>query len=222
MWYKQRLMAQVNGKELFGQLVKELSSDDRTGTEYGEALRKPDSDRSLLLTAHIVVERLIESMLETRLPHREFWIPTADFDSKVRLARALGLIREQEHHACSVLNKARNALAHKLEPLPEKWRVELKRVASVIKPAPDDDPDSYYVILRRVVAVVLGCRNKRVFEYRRTRLRHDHGQRWLEIMKHKIDEEMMSDEKFDEELINIQVDLQLVREVNERKSKEQK
>jgi hypothetical protein len=31
MWYKQRLMAQVNGKELFGQLVKELSSDDRTG-----------------------------------------------------------------------------------------------------------------------------------------------------------------------------------------------
>jgi hypothetical protein len=41
-------------------------------------------------------------------------------------------------------------------------------------------------------------------------------------MKHKIDEEMMSDEKFDEELINIQVDLQLVREVNERKSKVQK
>jgi hypothetical protein len=222
MWYKQGLMAQVNGKELFGQLVKELSSDDRTGTEYGEALRKPDSDRSLLLTAHIVVERLIESMLETRLPHSEFWIPTADFDSKVRLARALGLIREQEHHACSVLNKARNGLAHKLEPLPEKWRVELKRVASVIKAAPDDDPDSFYVILRSVIAVVLGCRNKRVFEYRRARLRHEHGQRWLEIMKDKIDEEMMSDEKFDKELINIQVDLQVAREVNERKSKVQK
>jgi hypothetical protein len=221
MWYKQRLMAQVNGKELFGQLVKELSSDDRTGTEYGEALRKPDSDRSLLLTAHIVVERLIESMLEHGYLIVSFGYPR-QISIQVRLARALGLIREQEHHACSVLNKARNALAHKLEPLPEKWRVELKRVASVIKPAPDDDPDSFYVILRRVVGVVLGCRNKRVFEYRRTRLRHDHGQRWLEIMKHKIDEEMMSDEKFDEELINIQVDLQLVREVNERKSKVQK
>ena len=36
----------------------------------------------------------------------------------------------------------------------------------------------------------------------------------------QIDDEVMSDEKFDEELINIQVDVQLVREVNQRKSKE--
>jgi hypothetical protein len=209
-------MAQVDGKDLFGQLVKELSSDDPTGTEYGEALRKPDSDRSLLLTAHIVVERLIESMLETRLPHHEFWLPTADFDTKVRLARALGLIREEEHRACSVLNKGRNALAHKLEPLPEKWRVELKRIASVIK-SDDKDPNEFLVILRKVVAVVFGCRNKRVFEHRRAMLRHEHGQRWLEIMKEKLHEALMSDDKVDEELLQLQVDLQVAREVNQQK-----
>lgn len=210
-------------KDLFGELVKELSRHDRKGYEYGEALRKPDSDRSLLLTAHIIVERSLESMLETRLPHHEFWIPTADFDSKVRLARALGLIREEEHRACSVLNKARNTLAHNLEPLPDKWRLELKRIASIIKVTdPKEDPDDFYVILRRVVAVVLACRNKRVFEYRRAMLRHEHGHRWLELMKEKIDEEMSSDENFDEELVSLQVDLQVAREVNEAKNKEQK
>lgn len=206
------------GKKLFGQLVHELGHSDETGKFYGDALRKPDPDRSLLLTAHIIVERLIESMLETRLPHPEFWLPNAEFDSKVRLARALGLIVEQEHRACSVLNSARNALAHKLEPLPQKWRVELKRLASVVKvPQTDEDPDDFYGILRKVVAIVFGRRNHMLFHHRRARLRDEHGQRWLEIVKQKIDEAFMSGE-FDEELINLQVDLQIAREVKQRKT----
>lgn len=209
----------INGKEIFGQLVKELNSDDPTRDHYAASLRNPDPDRSLLLTAHIIVERLIESTLETRLPHPHFWMPTADFNSKVRLARALGLIHEEQHRACSVLNSARNALAHKLDPLPQKWRDELERLSWAVKVDPTKDEGSFQAILRKVVAIVLGRREKMMFNHRRLKMREEHRQRWHELMEQKVHEVLMSGNAFDQELMNLQVDLQLAREVNQRKNR---
>ena len=208
----------IKGKELFGQLVQELRADDRSGHRYGESLRNADPDRSSLLTAHIIVERLIESTLETRLPFPDFWIPTVDFGSKVRLARALGLIREEEHCVCSVLNSARNALAHKLEPLPQKWREELKRLSFRAPWEPSEDRDSLQLILRKLVTIILARREHMMFHHRRFMLREENGQRWFEVMKQKIGEAFMSEDVFDEELLQLQVDLQIAREVNKMKS----
>ena len=68
-------------------------------------------------------------MIETCLQHPKIWLDSADYRSKVNLAKAMGLIGDKELAICRVLNAARNATAHGLDPLPEKWKVELERLA---------------------------------------------------------------------------------------------
>jgi len=61
---------------------------------YASYLLEPDHDRTLLLTAHVVAERLPEGMISTVLVYPEAWLREADFRSKLSLARALGLIEQ--------------------------------------------------------------------------------------------------------------------------------
>jgi hypothetical protein len=137
----------------------------------------PTRDRNSLLTAHIVVERLIESILETRLPFPDFWIPTADFSSKVRLARSLGLIYEDEHRICSVLSAARNALAHKLEPLAAKWRTELKRLAFGKSANSSRREYNFQDTLLMLMAIVMARSDRTRFYHKRLQLREQYSER---------------------------------------------
>ena len=206
-----------NGRALFGQLVKELTGEEGvTVRRYRDFLLRPDPDRNLLLTTHIIVERIIELILETRLPAPAVWIPTADFGSKVRLARALGLIEEEQHRVCSVLNSARNALAHKLEPLDEKWRVELKRLAFGRRKKSAENNKSFQDMLIDLIAIVFAsCLHAR-FHYKRYQLRERYRDRALELLKQKIHENLMSPienaRDLDGELLNLEVDLQIAHE----------
>jgi hypothetical protein len=88
----------------------------------------PDGDRPVILTAHAVPERLLGDMISTRLCDPHVWLNEADFGSKTNLSRALGLIGERKMSVCRVLNSARNSAAHGLEPIADKWRIEIMRL----------------------------------------------------------------------------------------------
>jgi hypothetical protein len=112
--------------ELFDLLVER----DRTQLrKYSSYLLQPDSERTLILNAHLIVEHLLEGIISTSLESPEVWLQEASFGSKVNLAKALGLIGEYEVACCRVVNSARNKIVHSLEPLPRKWIVELERLA---------------------------------------------------------------------------------------------
>jgi hypothetical protein len=213
-----------NTHDLFGQLVKELTDEEgQTVRRYRDYLLSPDPDRNWLLTTHIIVERLIESILETRLSSPDVWIPTADFSSKVRLARALGLIGEEQHRVCSVLHNARNALAHKLEPLANKWRVELNRLAYGRRRKPANDQNDFSNMAIELISIVFASCLRARFYHKRLQLKHQYSDRWLEVMKQKLHETLTSPietaDGLDEELLKLEVDLQIARESKQAKNK---
>ena len=63
---------------------------------YASYLLQPDHDRTLVLTAHLVAERLLEGMISTVLVYPDAWIREANFRSKLSLAKALALIEQRE------------------------------------------------------------------------------------------------------------------------------
>ena len=87
-----------------------------------------DPERSLILTAHSIVERMLGEMIEVYLKEPATWLDEADFRSRTNLAKSIGAIAERETNICRVLNSARNHVAHRLEPLPDKWRLEIMRL----------------------------------------------------------------------------------------------
>lgn len=82
-------------------LARHLSAEDEIG---------------LIVRAHLYVEvglnRLIESVLVNR---NALKVADLKFSLKLRLARALGAIEENDQRACMVLNKLRNDFAHDLQ-----------------------------------------------------------------------------------------------------------
>lgn len=212
----------TNGHTLFGELVKELTAEEGvTIRRYRDYLLRPDPDRNLLLTTHIIVERIIELTLETRLPAPAAWIPSADFSSKVRLARALGLIGEEEHRVCSVLNSARNALAHELEPLANKWRIEFNRLAYGSRHRSTNNRNDFAKTLIELISIVFGSCLRARFYHKRFQLREQYSDRWRELIKQKIREAWTSPDEsaaaLDEELLALEVDLQIARDLKHAK-----
>ena len=157
--------------------------------KYSACLLEPDHDRTLVLTAHVVAERMLEDMIATRLEHPQVWLREADFRSKTNLARALGLIRERELNICGVLNKARNAMAHTLEPLQEKSRKEMERLAygkgSGLTWKKDVSKDLNQV-LRVLMAYLAAPLLQAKFRTHLQKLRNDHRERWHSLWVEKM------------------------------------
>jgi len=155
---------------------------------YAGHLFQPDPDRALLLAAHLVTERLLGAMIETTLVHPEAWIDEADFRSKVNLAKAMGLIGDEELAICRVLNSARNALAHNLEPLPQKWKVELERLTFGSKHERNGQKNDLSAILLELFIMIAAPWLYVRHYHRMKNLREQHKDHWLEIMKKKLRE----------------------------------
>jgi hypothetical protein len=156
--------------------------------KYAGHLLEPDRDRALLLTAHLVTERLLGAMIETALMHPEVWIDDADYRSKVNLARAMGLIGDKELAICHVLNSARNAMAHALEPLPEKWKVELERLAFGSQRKRDGQKKDMAVTLEALITRIAAPWLYARHNHKLQKLREQHAKRWQEIMERKLRE----------------------------------
>lgn len=164
--------------------------------EYVAHLLDPDPDRALLLTAHLVTERLLGAMIEIALSHPKIWLDDADYRSKMKLARAMGLIGDKELAICRVLNSARNATAHGLEPLPEKWKIELERLAFGPRRKREAQKKGITATLRvlitRIAAPWLYIRYhhnlQKLQEQNRQKLQEQHAERWQKIMTRKLGE----------------------------------
>jgi hypothetical protein len=151
---------------------------------YASYLLQPDHDRTLVLTAHLVAERLLEGMISTVLVYPDAWIREADFRSKLSLAKALALIEQREVNICKVLNSARNAIAHTLDPLPDKWRKEMERLAygraSGIRWKKGVAKDLNQ-ILRVPLALIASRLLQAKFKTHLGRLRQEHGEQWKSL-----------------------------------------
>lgn len=76
-----------------------------------------DSDELLtvVLRAHLWLDRELRLMIERPLPHPERLIRSWDFPHRLQLVAALGIIEEEEAEALEYVNELRNRLAHRLD-----------------------------------------------------------------------------------------------------------
>lgn len=187
---------------------------------YAEHLLTPDVERTLIVTAHLVAERLLGDMIATKLPHPNYWLEEADFRARTNLARSLGLIGDDELAICRVLNAARNSIAHQLDPLPEKWATELRRLAfgrkgqdsSIAKGKPGLHA-ALSQLITRLAAPWLYAR----MQARLESLRKENGDRWKELMAERLEKEpdpenVLVDEVRREAVV-IEVELALAKEL---------
>jgi hypothetical protein len=121
---------------------------------YVEHLLEPDKERALILMTHVTVERLLGDMLEATLANPAVWLDESDYRSRTNLARALNLIGDEELNVCRVLGSARNQVAHKIEPLAPKWRIELLRLAAPFVDHTDETPANLAKALHELVIQV--------------------------------------------------------------------
>ena len=164
--------------------------------KYVVHLLDPDPDRALLLTAHLVTERLLGAMIAAALSHPKIWLDNADYRSKMKLARAMGLIGDKELAICRVLNSARNATAHSLEPLPEKWKIELERLAFGPRRKREAQKKDITATLHELIACIAAPwlyiryhdNLRKLYEQNQHKLQEQHAERWQKIMKRKLGE----------------------------------
>lgn len=197
-------------------LAEEIAEHKR----YKTYLLEADPDRSLLLTAHLVIESALASMISTQLHHPEPWLQKANFLSKVNLAKALGLIGSRELAICTVLNKARNEMVHTLQPLSAKWKVELERLAygSSKDRSKKRSPGLGRTLLELFVYIAAAS-DHAAFNKKIRDLTIRHGDRWVDLMKAKMWEDIRSEKpksSDNKSLRHYEVSLQLVRELQQQ------
>jgi hypothetical protein len=145
------------------------------------------NQRDRTLGAHLAIEGLLESMLETVLPRPKYWMETADYKSKVSLALSMGLIGEKERTICQVINKARNAMAHSVDPLPEKWRIEMHRLAQGLEIHKSDPKDLNKIVMGLMVKITAPFLYTRRRHYIKNVMKN-HPDLWNQLLYKKMDE----------------------------------
>jgi hypothetical protein len=166
-----------------------LSDDFEHLRELYGHMGEPNRERSLVLDAHLVTEAMLTGMIQTSLLRPEKWLNDATYRSKLNLATAMGLIADEEHAILSVLNSARNAVAHVLDPPSEKWenwKVELERL-TVKKRERAEARKDLAAILKDVVCLLTGPWLYAHYHHKRSQLRLQHTDRWLKIMSRKLE-----------------------------------
>jgi hypothetical protein len=206
--------------ELFEILTEDYKDEHH---KLVEAFGNRDNDRTAILTAHLISERLLEGMIETMLMHPSVWLKGTDYRSKTNLAYALGLIGDLEFVCCKVLNRCRNSIAHDLEPLPDKWRLELERLTKKEgerKGWKHLEPGlikSLFVLL----ATISHAWTHAKFNQNWKQLRQAHGDRWIELYTLKMkDAEQKNLGVLDEINFSYETDLELAREVQQQRNLE--
>jgi hypothetical protein len=163
-----------------------LAKDYEVLKGYVSGLLNPDPDRALILAAHLVIEQLLGDMIAPSLPHPNIWLDESDFRSRVNLARALGSIGDKELRICRVIGAARNAAAHTMGPLPEKWRTEMERLAfgkKATRQMPEPSfRETVHELLVPIVAPWLYVR----FRSNHQLLRENHKDRWLKLVSERL------------------------------------
>jgi len=188
--------------------------------KYASYLMEPDHERTIILNAHLVAEHLLEGIISTALVNADVWMAEADFRSKLGLTRALGLLNEHQIACCMVLNKARNNIAHSLEPVSEKWKVEMTRLAygkgSGIKWR-GNVPKNLNETLRVLLALISTAWLRARFRVHVLKFREENIERWKDLMTKKaianLDVFLGKEGPAGEDKLSFEVDLELAREI---------
>lgn len=133
-------------------------------------------------------------------------------------------MNKRELNICKVLNVARNAIAHTLDPLPDKWRKEMERLAygggSGIRWKKDVSKNLNQT-LRVLLALVCSRLLQVRFRTHLTKLRKVHGERWKSLWVEKILPNMdLFGNIEEEERLAYEVDLAIVKGLAEKRKLE--
>lgn len=120
------LGSDVSGSnELRDMLLKEERKELKN---TADRIAKFKQEQVVIVTAHRFVEKLVSDMIATRLVRPDVWLRNADYLSKVKLAKALGMLGQEEYSICCVLGSARIAF-ERLNLLPQNCRAKILRIA---------------------------------------------------------------------------------------------
>jgi len=127
----------------------------------------------------------VSDMIATRLVQPHEWLDDADYLSKIKLAKALGILGQKEYSICRVLALARSAFKS-ANSLPQKCKTEILRIAYAHfkREPPRIGSHTPFEEVVRVLLAILSARwlevrfKKKVYDLRR-RYRH----RWSSLMK---------------------------------------
>ena len=203
----------VDRDELF-EILTECDKEEHS--KWVSAFSGRDNDKSAILTAHLIVEQILESMIKTTVKRSALLLKDKDFRSKVDIVYALGGIGDHELNCCRVLNSARNAIVHDLGPLPEKWKRELKRLTQKKastggwRDVKEKDPiKSLYVLLATISNAWVHVK----YHHNRLKMREENGDRWIQIYMAKVKEKGIDYvHNLDPEMLNYEIDLELAKQ----------
>jgi len=143
----------------------------------------------------------------------------ADFRSKLNLAKALCLVGPRVVAICSVLNKARNEMAHTLKPLSSKWKLEFERLAyGSAKRRKENKVHALNETLEEMFLNVAGAWAHAKFHKNIAAVVDQHSERWTKKMATKIKEHVLAGDYVQgDPKLGYEVTLELLRELRQEK-----
>ncbi len=200
-----------------------LKEDHKELRRISNRIAKSKREQVIVDTAHRFAEKLVADIIATRLVRSDVWLRNADYLSKVKLAKALGLLGREEFSICCVLASAKSAFG-RLNALPPKCRARILHIAYAHfkkEPPKTDSAKPFDEIIRLLLAILsapwLEIRLKtKVYDLRRR-----YGRQWSSLMKKTLWSNLdllATDANSPENLRAIEkVDLQLLRRFKSKK-----
>ncbi len=169
------------------QLRKVLLEKEYTElSDYKKILTEPNTDTLILINTHLVIEKLLGSMISTRLMDPDVWLDGSNYRSKSNLAKAMGLIGQRELHICREINKIRNRLAHSLDGINDNWQKDIRSLAYGESENNPNKLKSIDWVSRDLLSSIAGAwLHTKLLDNKRKALA-ENRERWIEVMKKKL------------------------------------
>ena len=200
-----------------------LEEDRKELRKISNQIAKSKREQVIVNTAHRFAEKLVSDMIATRLIRSDVWLRNAGYLSKVKLAKALGLLKREEFSICCVLASAKTAF-DRLNALPQKCRAKILHIAYAHfekEPPKTDSAKPFDEIIRLLLAILSAPWLQIRFKTKVYDLRRRNGRQWSSLMKKTLwsnPDLLATDANSPENLRAIeQVDLQLLRRSKSKK-----
>jgi hypothetical protein len=165
-----------------------LAEDRKELKKTANRIAKSKREKIIIVTAHRFVEKLISDMIATRLVRPDVWLRNADYLSKVKLAKALGMLGQEEYLICHVLGSTRIAFEH-LNSLPQNCRAKILRIAYAHfkkQPPKIGSQRPFNEIIRLLLAILSAPWLEIRFKKKLHDLRKRYSRQWSGLMKKNL------------------------------------
>jgi hypothetical protein len=206
--------------ELKDILLKEDRKELRKAAYH---IQTSQREQTIIFTAHRLAEKLVTDMIAARLLHGVVWLRNADYSSKIKLARALGLLGHEEYSICCVLALARSAF-ERGNSLPQKCKAKIFRIAYAHfkrEPPRIGQQKPFDEVIRMLLAILSAPWLEVRYRKKLHGLRRRYRRQWSSLMKKTLWSNLdllatNADSPENEKAVE-QVDLQLLKRLRTKK-----